>query len=64
LRELLLPTAREVNRAAAGTIPHADIERLKRILTKIRANLAATGVTRAAPAKEGKGLIQPDTDSK
>jgi DNA-binding MarR family transcriptional regulator len=64
LRELLLPTAREVNRAATGTISHADIERLKRILTKIRVNLAAAGAARATPAKEEKGLIPPGGVSK
>ncbi|HXS38688.1 MAG TPA: MarR family transcriptional regulator [Stellaceae bacterium] len=64
LRELLLPTAREVNRAATGTISHAEIEALKRILTKIRANLAAAGAARTAPAREAKGLTPPGTVSK
>lgn len=53
LRALLLPTAREVNRTATGTISRADIEALKRILTQIRANLAAAGAARGASgAKE------------
>lgn len=50
LRELLLPTARAVNRAATGDLSRADIETLKRILTKIRANLVAAGEARSAEA--------------
>ncbi|HVA35653.1 MAG TPA: MarR family transcriptional regulator [Stellaceae bacterium] len=42
LRELLLPQAREVNRAATTGLPAAEIEALKRTLTKVRANLATT----------------------
>jgi DNA-binding MarR family transcriptional regulator len=41
LRELLLPHAREVNRIAGAGIPVSDIKALKRILTKLRANLSA-----------------------
>jgi DNA-binding MarR family transcriptional regulator len=41
LRELLLPHAREVNRIAGAGISAADIRALKRILGRIRANLAA-----------------------
>jgi DNA-binding MarR family transcriptional regulator len=41
LRELLLPQAREVNRLAGAGISAADVKALKRILTKLRANLAA-----------------------
>jgi MarR family transcriptional regulator, organic hydroperoxide resistance regulator len=48
LRELLLLTAREVNRAAADNLSRAEVEALKRLLTKIRANLIATGAARAA----------------
>lgn len=40
LRELLLPEAREVNRAATAGLPAAEIEALKRTLTKLRGNLA------------------------
>lgn len=40
LRELLLPHAREVNRVAGAGISAADIRALKRILTKLRGNLA------------------------
>lgn len=41
LRELLLPEARKVNRAATIGLPMAEIEALKRTLTKLRANLVA-----------------------
>jgi DNA-binding MarR family transcriptional regulator len=64
LRELLLPTAREVNRTATGTISRAEIEALKRILTKIRANLAAAGASRPAPTRGEKGLTPPGAVSK
>lgn len=40
LRELLLPEARRVNRAATVGLPMTEIEALKRTLTKLRANLA------------------------
>jgi DNA-binding MarR family transcriptional regulator len=52
LRELLLPTARAVNRTATADLSRAEIETLKRILTKIRANLAAADAKRAAAAKD------------
>ncbi len=54
LRELLLPTAREVNRTATVDLSRSEIETLKRILTKIRENLAAAsenGSSAAAPKK-------------
>jgi len=41
LRELLLPQAREVNRTATAGMPPAEIEALKRTLTRLRVNLAA-----------------------
>lgn len=41
LRELLLPEAREVNRAATVGLSAGEIEALKRTLTKLRANLTA-----------------------
>jgi len=47
LREPLLPQAREVNRAATTGLPAAEIGALKRILTKLRANLTATRDKRA-----------------
>lgn len=55
LRELLLPTARGVNETATVGIPRAEIAMLKRILTKIRANLAAANRTRDALAGRAKG---------
>jgi DNA-binding MarR family transcriptional regulator len=48
LRGLLLPTARKVNRSASVGLTRSEIETLKRLLTKIRANLAATRAGRAA----------------
>ncbi|MGH7087814.1 MAG: hypothetical protein ACREFQ_02845, partial [Stellaceae bacterium] len=59
-----LPTAREVNRTATGSISRAEIEALKRILTKIRLNLAEAGASRAAPAREEKGLTPRGAVSK
>lgn len=47
LRELLLPAAREVNRVAAAGLSAAEIEALKRTLTKLRANLSAAARDRA-----------------
>ncbi|HEV2161950.1 MAG TPA: MarR family transcriptional regulator [Stellaceae bacterium] len=41
LRNLLLPEARAVNRVATAGLPAVQIEALKRILTRLRANLAA-----------------------
>lgn len=58
LRNLLLPTAREVNRTATGDLSRSDIETLKRILTKIRANLVAAGVARSA-AEAGEKTRSP-----
>ena len=40
LRKLLLPEARAVNRIATTGLPAAEVEALKRILTRLRANLA------------------------
>lgn len=55
LRDLLLPTAREVNRTAAGTtLSRAEIATLMRILTKIRVNLAAAETARVAETTKGK----------
>jgi DNA-binding MarR family transcriptional regulator len=55
LRDLLLPTAREVNRTAAGaTLSRAEIATLMRILTKIRINLAAAETARVAGTAKGK----------
>lgn len=54
LRELLLPVAREVNRTAMVDLSRAETETLKRILTKIRANLAVSGQARAAAAADAK----------
>jgi DNA-binding MarR family transcriptional regulator len=51
LRDLLLSTAREVNDTATGSLTRAEIASLMRILTKIRANLVADGVTGAAAGK-------------
>lgn len=50
LRNLLLPEARAVNRVATAGLPAAQIEALKRILTRLRANLAAARGNRAANA--------------
>lgn len=41
LRNLLLPEARAVNRVATAGLSAAEIEALKRILTRLRTNLAA-----------------------
>ena len=41
LRNLLLPEARTVNCIATAGLPAADVEALKRILTRLRVNLAA-----------------------
>ena len=55
LRDLLLPTAREVNRTAAGaTLSRAEIATLMRILTKIRRNLAAAETARVTAAGKGE----------
>lgn len=40
LRNLLLPEARAVNRIATTGLPAAEVEALKRILARLRANLA------------------------
>ncbi|MGH6973896.1 MAG: MarR family winged helix-turn-helix transcriptional regulator [Stellaceae bacterium] len=50
LRNLLLPEARAVNRVATAGLPAAQIEALKRILTRLRANLAAARGNRATDA--------------
>jgi len=55
LRELLLPTAREVNRAATGDLTRSEIETLKRLLTRIRANLSEAAASRAALAGKKAG---------
>jgi MarR family transcriptional regulator, organic hydroperoxide resistance regulator len=47
LRDLLLPHARKVNETATVGITRGDIEALKRILGKIRGNLAAAAESRA-----------------
>lgn len=41
LRALLLPEARTVNRIATAGLSTAEVEALKRVLTRLRANLAA-----------------------
>ncbi|MBU6508010.1 MAG: MarR family transcriptional regulator, partial [Alphaproteobacteria bacterium] len=41
LRALLLPEARTVNRIATAGLSAAEVEALKRVLTRLRANLAA-----------------------
>jgi DNA-binding MarR family transcriptional regulator len=46
LRALLLPEARAVNRVATAGMPAAEIEVLKRTLTRLRANLAAAARAR------------------
>ncbi|MDE1903399.1 MAG: MarR family transcriptional regulator [Alphaproteobacteria bacterium] len=43
LRNLLLPEARAVNRVATAGLSAVQIEALKRILIRVRANLAARG---------------------
>jgi MarR family transcriptional regulator, organic hydroperoxide resistance regulator len=48
LRELALPTAREVNRLAAATLTRSEIATLKRLLAKIRVNLKAVAANRSA----------------
>ncbi|MGH6968132.1 MAG: MarR family winged helix-turn-helix transcriptional regulator [Stellaceae bacterium] len=48
LRELLLPEARDVNRVATAGLSAAEVEALKRTLTRLRANLM--------PAR-GKGIL-------
>jgi MarR family transcriptional regulator, organic hydroperoxide resistance regulator len=53
LRELLLPTARGVNETASAGIARADIAVLKRILTRIRANLVAAGAARDKARSSG-----------
>lgn len=40
LRNLLLPEARAVNRIAAAGLPASEVEALKRLLIRLRANLA------------------------
>lgn len=54
LRDLLLPTAREVNRTATVDLTRSEIEALKRILTKIRANLAEANEARSAADMSAK----------
>jgi DNA-binding MarR family transcriptional regulator len=54
LRELLLPTARDVNRTASVGLTRAEIATLKRLLTKIRANLAVAATNRSEGATKGK----------
>jgi DNA-binding MarR family transcriptional regulator len=54
LRELLLPTARDVNRTAGASLSRAEIGTLRRILTKIRANLAATAAARPAASRKDR----------
>lgn len=54
LRELLLPVAREVNRTAMVDLSRAEIDALKRILTKIRANLAVSVQARVTAADDSK----------
>lgn len=54
LRDLLLPTAREVNRTATVDLTRSEIEALKRILTKIRANLAEANEARSATDMSAK----------
>jgi len=50
LRNLLLPEARAVNRIATAGLPAAEVEALKRILTRLRANLTAARGDGAADA--------------
>ena len=55
LRDLLLHEAREVNRTATVGIGADEVEVLKRILEKIRQNLAANAETRRATAPRRNG---------
>jgi MarR family transcriptional regulator, organic hydroperoxide resistance regulator len=52
LRTPLLPIARGVNRTASVDLTAAEITTLKRILNKIRANLAAARASRAADQED------------
>lgn len=54
LRELALPTAREVNRVAAASLTRAEIATLKRLLTRIRANLNTAAANRSASAAKDR----------
>ena len=47
LRELLLPEARAVNRVATAGLPTAEVEALKRTLTRLRTNLTTAKDTDA-----------------
>lgn len=53
LRTPLLPIARAVNRTASVDLTATEITTLKRILNKIRANLATARATRAADKDAG-----------